>query len=259
MIKRLTLALLCATLAPAALAASPWDGTWKMDKSKSHLTGNTFMYSKTASGMWKFSDGAGYAYDFAADGKSYPLPTTGDSQVASMEGDHVLVYTIKHGDTVLSTTRETLSADGKILTDHSSGTRADGTKFDDTAVSNRVSGGPGFLGTWKSIKNDETPDAGMVLAVSGDHIQWDILSRKESVNGKMDGSDVAITGPNASANIALSLKKPSPNRIDYWVKLNGKELAMGHMTLAPDGKTLTDVSWTTGKESEKTTAIYIKQ
>jgi hypothetical protein len=43
------------------------------------------------------------------------------------------------------------------------------------------------------------------------------------------------------------------------VTLNGKEIGRDVMTLSADGKTITDVSWTPGKESEKQTYVYDRQ
>lgn len=57
----------------------------------------------------------------------------------------------------------------------------------------------------------------------------------------------------------LSFKMVSPTELSYISKFNGKPDAYGTQTLAADGKTLTDVSWSPGKESEKSTAVYNEQ
>jgi hypothetical protein len=41
--------------------------------------------------------------------------------------------------------------------------------------------------------------------------------------------------------------------------MNGKPDTYGIETLAADGHSFTDVSWNPGKESEKQTAVYVKQ
>lgn len=51
----------------------------------------------------------------------------------------------------------------------------------------------------------------------------------------------------------------SPTKISYTVKNNGKPEQYGIKTLAPDGKSFTEIYWNPGKESEKTTLVYIKQ
>jgi hypothetical protein len=51
----------------------------------------------------------------------------------------------------------------------------------------------------------------------------------------------------------------SPTKMSYINKVNGKATGYGIQTLAADGKSFTDVSWSPGKESEKSTAFYAKQ
>ena len=60
----LTAALACAAIAPAAFAANPWDGTWKLDQSKSHYEGPTFSYLKSPDGSWTVTDDATIHFKF---------------------------------------------------------------------------------------------------------------------------------------------------------------------------------------------------
>jgi hypothetical protein len=41
------------------------------------------------------------------------------------------------------------------------------------------------------------------------------------------------------------------------MKVNGKEDSEGVQTLAADGRSYTDVSWSAGKESEKQIAVFV--
>jgi len=51
----------------------------------------------------------------------------------------------------------------------------------------------------------------------------------------------------------------SATKDTYTVKVAGKTVGFGMQTLSADGKTLTDVSWSPGKESEKETGVYERQ
>jgi hypothetical protein len=215
------LALACAFLAPVALtstahAASPWDGTWKLDRSKSHLTGRSFTYTKLPSGLWHVSFG-NLGYDFAPDGKPYPF--LNNTIVTSIAGK------------VTETDKETLSADGKTITDETTGTRPDGTSYTDSEVAMRSGEGSGFFGKWVSTKEDSTAKGITVISTAPDGtITWAFPGARESVTGKFDG-----------------------------VVLNGKVVAEGIQALAADGKSFTDTSWAPGKMSEKTMEYYAKQ
>jgi hypothetical protein len=57
----------------------------------------------------------------------------------------------------------------------------------------------------------------------------------------------------------VSNKAEGPSKVVTTISLNGKGLGKDVMTLSADGKTITDVSWTPGKESEKQTSVYEKQ
>ena len=77
----------------------------------------------------------------------------------------------------------------------------------------------------------------------------------QSWTGRQD----RFKGPTAPAGLMISNKNDGPDKVLTIVTLNGKELGRDVMTLSADGKTITDVSWTPGKESEKQTYVYEKQ
>ena len=142
----------CLLLAAGAVyaAENPWVGTWKLDPAQSHLAGDTFTYSKGPGSLLHFSDGV-VDYDFATDGKDYTSAydrTTTWTQTGPNSWDSV---TTRNGK-VLGKAQRTLSADGKTLTIHHTGTRPDGAPFDDQDVYTRITAGAGLLGTWKSVK-----------------------------------------------------------------------------------------------------------
>lgn len=257
--KLLLTALVCA-LAPSAFAASPWDGTWKLDVAKSHFEGPSFIYSKTASGMWHFSDGSNVNFDFAPDGKPYKTVDADDTMTTTAKGDHELIEVNKHKDIVLSTIDETLSADGKTLTDHFTGTKPNGEKFNDTTVSTRVGEGTGFVGKWKSTKVTVSAPGGYVIATAADGtVTWDIPDYKIKAVGKTDGTPIKPEGPTVSNGMTIAFKSVGAKELSYLTKINGKTLSEGKMVLSADGKWLTDTSWSPGKESEKTIGVYMKQ
>jgi hypothetical protein len=65
-------ALTVAVVTPVFAADSPWDGSWKLDQTKSMMTGETFSYTLTPDGKIQFSNGSTIMYTFACDGKPYP-------------------------------------------------------------------------------------------------------------------------------------------------------------------------------------------
>ena len=251
----IALAVVLAASTPSALAGSPWDGTWKLDRSKSHLTGGTVTLSRAGNGRWKYNDGT-VSYEFGLDGK--PVKTFGDETMsATGDGDHVLDLVFKAKGTESRMHME-LSADGNTITEHGSGTRPDGSKAEENGAMERVGKGSGFAGTWKSTKSESNAGVSFVLAIEGDHIKWDWPTYKRTVDGKMDGSPLPVTGAAATPGMLFSVRKVSATRLSYNVKGEGKVLAEGTLVLSPDGRTLTDTEWALAKPKEKSIAVYTK-
>ncbi len=82
---------------------------------------------------------------------------------------------------------------------------------------------------------------------------------KEWIEGKADGTDHPVRGPRIPDGTSMSFKMLSPTELSYTDNFDGKALGYGIQTLSANGKTPTDVSWSVGKESEKSTAVYVKQ
>lgn len=237
-------------------AANPWDGTWKLNYAKSKLTGSTFTMEKSGS-MYTMHDGA-ITYKFACDGKDYPIAS--DYMIACQENGPRATTMNKQKGKVLSTTEHEISADGKTMTDVTTGNRPDGTPFKTTNVYTRVSGsGVTPVGTWRNTKVNATAPSVMALKVNGDVLHSEDPGYKSIVDAKLDGTPAPLNGPTVPAGLMIANKYEAPNKVVTTALLNGKELGKDIMTISADGKTITDVSWSPGKENEKQTYVYEKQ
>ena len=248
--------------AVVALAAAPcfgagpsWDGTWKLNEAKSKATGYTFTIEAKGN-MMHISFGS-VSYDFACDGKAYP---TTEGQTLTCTGSPAEGYhnVTKFGDTVLYESHRMLSADGKTLTVKGTEKRPDGSTQDYTNVYRRESGTSGLVGKWRNVKA-ENGSGTMVITTKGDWIKMDLPEYKATLEGKMDGGYLAVTGPSVPPETWFTVKPDGPNRLRYSDKYKDKVLDEGTMTLSADGKTLVEEEWAPGKMNEKTTAVYERQ
>jgi hypothetical protein len=256
--KKLVLICVLAFTLPALAAESPFAGTWKLDLSKSHFTGDTFTYSKAPNGMMRYDNGSTNV-EFGIDGKEYPT-TSGHTTTWTADSDHSWTSVNKFKGTVIGTAHRELSADGKTLTLHAVGKQADGTTYDETVVFTRVSGASGLIGTWRSTKYTQQESSTMVISFpSPGVIKWENVEDKGSFTGKTDGSDLPYTSPTMSGNFTVSVTMDGPRKLSNTTKRDGKTILSGTDTVSADGKTITDVTWIPGKESEKQTEIFIKQ
>ena len=251
----LTAALLGAASGPALAADSPFAGTWKLDIARSHLTGDTMDYTKTATGMHVY-DGA-LGYDFAMDGKDYPtLPgyTTSWTKTGPMSWDTVY----KSGGKVVSKGQRMISADGATLTANYVQYRPDGTTAKGSTVYKRVSGAGGLAGKWKDVKVEATDDLMRVMVPSAGRYEIMSPAYKSSVTGMTDGTPAPLKGPTVPPGAMASYRAVGPNTWDYLITVGGKPFNKGILVVSADGRTLTDTSWTPGRESEKSTAVYAR-
>lgn len=247
---------LSAILSAPASAASPWDGTWKLDQSKSHMTGDTFSETAAANGMIHFSNGSTIQYNYRCDSK--PYSTLADYTLACTQvSARVRVLKSMERGTSTDMTRVTLSPDGKTQTDLGTGTQPDGTHYSSTTVYRRVSGS-GWYGTWRDVKASTNVAALISFAVSGKHVTLGFPGYKQQAKVAIDGAPAHLTGPRLPPGVMLLLKSHGHGALEQQIVWHGKIYNEDIYSISPDGKTLTDVSWTPGKENEKQTYVYDK-
>lgn len=245
-----------AAVSPCFAADSPWSGTWKENLAKGKLTGETVVITAKGSG-YHFSNGP-IEYDFACDGK--PYVTAGNGTIAcTPTSDGGFDMTQAANGKVRSKQHRTFSADGKTMTMNITVHRDDGTTANVVTVRQRKSGTKGLVGEWVNAKVTPKEPTVQTITVKGDMLHLESQHSKDTVDAKLDGSEGKVAGPTVPPGLVASYKSVSANELDYSYKLSGKTMDEGTLTLSPDGKTLTDVSWMHGKESEKTTAVFDKQ
>ena len=259
-----TALLLCSVLAlpvgPAHAADSPWIGTWKLDAAQSQFTGDTFTLTNEPGDMLHFSDGSTASYDFGIDGKEYKAWGNRTTSWTAV-GNNAWESVTQADGRVLAKSHRQLSADGKTLTVTSTGTRPDGVAFREEVVYERVGGTAGLAGTWRSTRVSEpnAPREFVIGAPAPGVLHYGIPDMKASAEGRTDGSDNPLKGPDLPPGATISFKMLSPTKIRYVIKINGKIDNIGEQTLAADGSSFTDLNWNPGKADEKSIGVYLKQ
>lgn len=257
--------IICTLLAlpagAASAADSPWNGTWKLDQQKSHFTGQTFTYSERPGGMLHYEDGSTASFDFGRDGKEYK--TWANRTTAWTAAGKNAWDTVTRADgKVLSKGHIALSEDGKTLSMAFTGTKADGQDFHEQDVFDRVTGSDGLIGTWRTAKvTDPTglPQTFVISSPAHGVLHYEVPDMKASAEGAADGTDHPLSGATMPPGMTISWKFLTPRKIKYAMKLNGKADNGGVQALAADGRSFTDTNWNSGREDEKTVAVYVKQ
>jgi hypothetical protein len=245
-----------ALLAPAMLLAQQpsFDGTWKLNLAKSHLSGGTYAFSKKPSGVWHYS-GGGFEADFDLTGKEYTMPS-GASIIGKDSGPKSWDLSFRMGDKPISRSKVTLK--GNSLMWSSDVTSPEGKTVHQTSTDTRISGGPGFAGKWKS----GTPAGGattMKITMQGaDGMTMETPEYQTEVKGSFDGKDYPVMQAGQASKFTNSFAKSAPGTLKISTKLDGKPFAVDFYRLSVDGKTLTDES-TAVATGEKTRAVFDRE
>jgi hypothetical protein len=237
-----------------AAAQPSFAGTWKLNLAKSQLTGQTISVEKTASGLMHF-DSQGFGYDFDLSGKEFPTPDGGTSSWREVNPT-TWEATNKINGKVIATYRLTLNGD--TVTAVMKATKPEGGTVEQSSSWARVSGGPGFLGKFKST---EVKGAPLTMEIALDGANGITVKYPEfqiACKGSFDGKDHPLTGAGANLKQTVAFEKSGANSIKMTTKLNGKPFYVEILTLSADGKTLTDDANPVSVK-EPTKAVYEKQ
>jgi hypothetical protein len=247
---------IAATMAIAA-ADPPYAGKWKMNPAKSDFGETTVTYDQLPSGEMQ-ATATGQSYKFRIDGRDYPAWFGTDAAWKALSSTSwQTTWTLK--GKVLTTDTLTLSPDGKTLTVNTKGTKPNGETIDDTIVSERVSGGPGLAGRWKTKNMKSASPNVLEFAPSGaDGLAFKIVDMGLSCDAKLDGKDHPCSGPTLGPGWTVAFANQGARALDMTVKNDGKVLFKMSYTVSADGKTLTENGTATGS-NEKTKVVYDRQ
>src|SRR5450631_2215392 len=256
-IKHLLFPTLLAITAAAALAQSPFDGTWIMNQGKSHLAGDTMTFEAAGDGMLKYTDSV-VSYTFKTDGSEFKTPT-GSDRTFKMVDATTYEAASKRDGTPLGSSTWKLSDHDKRLTIDFKGIKANGETYEDTSVYDRTSGKSGLVGSWKSKDVKLGSPSSLVLASSGaDDVTLSIPAEKATCNAKWDGKDYPVTGGTTPAGVTLAISKMGAKGFKLVQKLNGKATSIEEYKLSSDGKVL-DTKGTDGEGKEPYSIVWDKQ
>ena len=228
-----------------------------MNVAKSDFGDTTMLYEQMAGGEMK-STMDGQSYTFKTDGKDNMTPWGMTIGWKAVDGK-TWEITEKTNGKVSATSMLKLSGDGTMLTMDTKRVKADGGTSNDSMTFQRVSGGPGLAGKWKT-KNLKTSSPEMLsLTPKGSEELTISLGNEGAVcAARFDGKDYPATGPMWPAGWRCAIAKNGARGIDLTWKKDGKDMYKSTLIASADGKTLTETGSAAGV-NEKFTVVYDKQ
>ncbi len=247
---------ICACALVAA-ADAPYAGKWKMNLAKSDFGDSTLTYEQMSGGEMKATMD-GQSYTFKTDGKDTMTPW--GMTIAWKAVDAKTWELIeKTNGTVSSTSTLKLSPDGKMLTLNAKRVKADGGTSNDSMTFQRVSGGGGLAGKWKTKNMKSSSPEMLGLTPKGtDGLTISLGNEGGICDAKFDGKDYPATGPVLPSGWTCAIAKNGARAIGLTWKKDGKDMYKSTLVVSSDGKTLTETSSAPGV-NEKVKVVYDKQ
>src|SRR5437870_4222220 len=238
-------------------AEAPYAGKWKMNAAKSDFGDTTVTYEQMSGGEMKATMD-GQSYKFKTDGKENMTPW-GMTFAWKGTGDKTWEMTERTDGKVTCTSTLKLSADGKMMNVDARRVKGDGGTANDSVTLQRVSGGPGLAGKWKTKKLKTSSPQTLSLTPEGSDALTVSLGNESGVcNAKFDGKDYPATGPVWPSGWTCVIARNGASGVDLTWKKDGKDMYKSMLAVSADGKTLTETGSAAGV-NEKYTVIYDKQ
>jgi hypothetical protein len=239
--KLLWIELLVSLFVPAwAQAQSAFDGTWKIDMSKTEFSKKPDVYL-LQNGMYECKTCAP-PIKIKADGQDQKV--TGhpyfDTAAITVVSDHETEETDKKDGKTVATLKMIVSPDGNTMTfefSDSSNTNAGPVtgKGEETRVAKGPAGSNAISGSWRTTKFETLSDNAITWTykVSGNELTMTTLTG-QSYTAKLDGTEAPYKGdPGVTA---VSIKMVGKNVLEETDKRGDKVISISKMTLEPDGK-----------------------
>lgn len=234
-----TTALALLLVPVTALAASPFDGTWKVRTDSLKVTGKA--------DAWTLQDGT-----FSCSSCDPPLNVKADGSEHKVTGHdyydaisikaldkNTVEQTRKRAGKVSSTVTMTVSADGKTLngkfTDYNGEKPATGS-----FIEKRVAAGPpgshAISGEWLQSSMSDANDALSIVSYKLTDDGFNMNANGQSYQAKFDGKEYPVSGDPGKTQVTV--KKLDANTIEETDRRDGKITDEIHLAAGKDGRTI---------------------
>jgi hypothetical protein len=237
-------------------APSPdWNGTWKLNPSKSSYQRLVVTISISADGEYRYDDG-GSSFTFRCDGNDRPIGKN-RTQTCVKSSTTTLDVTRKENGVKTNAYHWELSADGKILTATATAFHPSSPINTSQVIASRVAGSNGFAGQWRDTSYLQG-HADMTLRLDTQILHLSYPNAGQYVDAPFDGVDAAVLGPHAPEGVTWSVRLAGRREIHTLTKRSGKALTQGSLELSDDGRVITDSWWKPGQSADKGRFVYEK-
>jgi len=246
-----TVASMVTLALPCIAQESPWNGSWKIDRSTLKYDGATVSIATDADGF-TVTRGGEASPKVVCDGKPN-APVNGTTTTCNKSGNGYELENTRDGK-LISKVKIEISPDGRQTTRTVDVTPPDGGPYTITSTSKRLSGGPGLAGTWKETSFKESQDDGVLtVQIHGDSVDFKETDNDKPVTCKLDGTPTTLSGTQT-----MSVKQDGPRTLKVTYSNNGKVARENTFVLSSDGKTVKETDITPAPSPSKMSVTFHK-
>jgi hypothetical protein len=233
-----------------------WNGTWKLNESKSSIAGPTFQITISLAGEYHYNNGT-YSYSYRCDGKEYP--TRPNRTISCLQTSAFAIDTTsKENGAKVTTAHWELSADGKMLTIRGTSIQSDGSVKPKEVIYLRTSASTGLAGGWTDTKRLKSiPPLSLALNERSLHIAYS--DGGQYMDAPLDGSDASMHGPGVPQGLTMAISPHGPREFLTLRKFGGQIVNQGSLRLSADGSYLVEQYWPPNKPDQKAILVYERQ
>jgi hypothetical protein len=232
-----------------------WNGTWKLNLTKSSYQGQVLTISISADGEYRFDESS--SHTLHCDGKDRPIGNN-RTGVCVKSGDTALDITQKENGVKTRATHDEVSSDGKVFTTTVTEFRPNGPVITNQIVFSRLSGSNGFAGQWEDASYIQQ-HADMTLRLDSQGLHIDYPSGGQYIDAPLNGVDAAVHGPHALDGTTYAVRLAGRSELLHLTKRNGKVFTQGSLKLSDDGRSIIDTWWSPDKPTARFTLVYEKR
>ncbi len=242
---------------PLHAAQDQWLGTWKLNRSLSHLMAPPITIVRTLDG-YHFDFGA-VRFDIGDDGEDYPtVPTRTTSLKPIGQREWFRVHKVNGKESDHSTIR--ITPDNRVMLIHTVATEPSGATHVSNDVLERLGPGAGLAGTWRSTSGEGNVAEAMTFSSAGSgRIRWEIPSEGQYYVVAPNGPPAVNAGPRSVPGVTLTLKTVSGTEMHWTELIDGKPLTEGIDSLSANGSILTETTWAVARPADRQQAVYQRQ
>jgi hypothetical protein len=233
-----------------------WNGTWKLNESKSSIPGPSFSITILPTGEYHLDNGTN-SYDFRCDGREYTTATNRTLSCLQTSAS-VIDTTSKENGAKVGTAHWSLSPDERTLAIKATSFQTNGSAKSRENVYTRTSASAGFAGGWRDTKRLESRPE-LLLLLNDQRLHIAFPDSGQFTDPPLDGSEAAMYGPGVSEGMTMAIRPHGPQEFFTSRKLRGQIISEGSLRISADGHTLVEEYWRPDRFDEKAVLVYERQ